>query len=242
MKLLLILGDDETYKILRRCVEPLGFEFVRYSHVLKAMDNLDEVDPHGIIISARDFPRHWKILANFVRNERPKESCPLIILKGKDFPAEDASKASFLGVSAIVNETLEDSSEISRLQEILGRYTQVKEKRRARRFHAEPQHRFGFVFIRPGVNRILITGVVKDISLGGLTLQPDDLSLLSSLQNEAASKAELNECSLRAGDSILSPLCRVNRIGQGIVITFSSFPDEEQEVLGSYLASLSDQK
>jgi len=239
MKLLLILGDDETCKTLTRCVEPLGFEFVRYNHVLKAMDNLDEVAPHGIIISARDFPRHWKILANFVRGEQPKETCPLIILKGDDFPAEDASKASFLGVSGIINEALNDPAEISRLQEILGRYIPVKEKRRTGRFCVEPQHRFGFVFIRPGANRTLITGAVKNISAGGLSFQPDDVSLLTSFPEDITSSTVLSECSLRAGDAILSPLCRVNRIGQSIALAFSSFPDGEQEVLNSYLESLS---
>jgi hypothetical protein len=80
-------------RILYLYVKPLGFELIRYHHVLKAMDNIDETDPSGIIISARDFPRHWKTMVQFVRSERPKDACPIIILKGENFPLEETSKA-----------------------------------------------------------------------------------------------------------------------------------------------------
>ena len=239
MKLLLVLGDDDTYKTLKRYIKPLGFDFVRYNHILKAMDNVDEVDPDGIIISARDFPRHWKIMAKFIRGERPKELCPLIILKGKDFSTDDASKASFLGVSAIVSELLDDFSEVSHLQAILGRYTPIKEKRRSRRLHTEPRHKFGFVCIRSGVRRTLITGTIKNISAGGMMFQPDDSSAIVQLLQDVMTSTELNDCSLRAGDSILSPVCRVLRIDRNIAFSFSSFPDGEQEILNSYITSLS---
>jgi len=233
MKLLLILCDDDTYKHITYYVKPLGFEFVRYTNVQKAMDNIDEIDPHAIIISARDFPRHWKTLAKFVRNERPKDGFPFIVLKGENFAVEEASKASFLGISGIVNESLESSSEISRIQGILSRYMPVDERRHNRRFRTEPLHRFGFVFLHPD-NQILITGVVKDISSGGLSFLPDNSSLLK----EIISDMELADCSLRTGDSILSPICRVTRMGRIISLMFFFFPDEEQEILNRYLEKL----
>jgi hypothetical protein len=67
MKLLLVLGSDETGNLISSYVEPLGFNLIRYRHVIKAMDNVDEIDPTGIIISARDFPRHWKVLVQIGR-------------------------------------------------------------------------------------------------------------------------------------------------------------------------------
>ena len=121
MKLLLVLADDTSHKLIAHYVKPLGFELIRYVHVLKAMDNIDEVAPHAIIISARDFPRHWKIMVQFVHNQRPKNDCPIIILRGDQFSVEEASKASFLGVSGIVTERLENLAEIEQLQRILTR-------------------------------------------------------------------------------------------------------------------------
>ncbi|MCL2382114.1 MAG: PilZ domain-containing protein [Treponema sp.] len=233
MKLLLILGDDETQERVASHVRPLGFELIRYTHVLKAMDNIDEIDPRAIIISARDFPRHWKIITRFVRDERDKDACPIIILRGKDFPVEDASKASFLGVNGIIAETLEDSAEINRLQEILGRCIPAGEKRKFRRFYTEPWQRFGFVFIHPG-SYALITGAVKNISPGGLSFLPDRPPLL----NDIAPDTELKDCSLRAGDSILSPVCRINKMGRIVSLEFFSFPEGEREALNKHLQSL----
>ena len=233
MKLLLVLCEDDTYKLITHYVKPLGFEFIRYTHVLKAMDNIDEIDPHAIIISARDFPRHWKTMVNFVRTERPKDGFPFIVLKSDGFAVEEAAKASYLGVSGLVTETLENSSEISRLQGILSRYMPVDERRRSRRFQTESWQRFGFVFTLPD-NQLLITGVVKDISSGGLSFLPDNSSLLKDM----ISDMELAECSLRAGNSILSPICRVTRMGRIISLMFFFFPGEEQNILNNYLESL----
>ena len=233
MKLLLILGDDDTYRLITRYIKPLGFEFVHYTHVLKAMDNIDEIDPHAIIISAKDFPRHWKTMTHFVRNERAKDACPLIVLKGDNFSMEEASKASFLGVSGLIVEALDSSAEIGRLQGILSRYMPVDERRRSRRFQTEPWQRFGFVFTRPD-NHILVTGATKDISAGGLSFMPDNPSLLKDLSIDT----ELKDCSLRVGDSILSPICHITRTGRIISMAFFSFPEGEQTVFNKYLEHL----
>jgi len=233
MKLLLVLGDEATYRLITHYIRPLGFEFVHYTHVLKAMDNIDEVDPHAIIISARDFPRHWKTMTHFVRNERAKDACPLIVLKGDSFTTEDAAKASFLGVSGLIIEALDSPAEIGRLQGILSRYMPVDERRRSRRFQTEPWQRFAFVFTRPA-NHALVTGAVKDISAGGLSFMPDNPSLLKDM----SIGSELKECSLRAGESLLSPICHIARAGRIISLSFFSFPEGEQTVLNKYLEHL----
>jgi hypothetical protein len=233
MKLLLVLGSDDTYNLISLYVKPLGFELIRYHHVLKAMDNIDETDPSGIIISAKDFPRHWKTMVQFVRSERPKDACPIIILKGDSFPLEETSKAFFLGVSGIVSETLDNSSEVDRLQGILSRYMPVDEKRRARRYHAENWQHFNFIFARPK-DQILVTGEVKTISSGGLSFLPDHSNLMKDLNLNT----ELTECSLRAGNSILTPVCRLARTGRIVSMEFLSFQDDEQDVLDKYLESL----
>ena len=233
MKLLLVLGDDDTYKLITHYIKPLGFEFIRYTHVLKAMDSIDEIDPNAVIISARDFPRHWKIMTKFIRDERAKDVCPLIILKGKDFPVEEASKASFLGASGIVPENLDNFTDINRLQGILSRYIPLNEKRRIRRHHTEHWQRFGFVFNRPD-NGVLITGAVRDISSGGLSFLPDNSLILNGLTGNT----ELGNCSLRTGDAILSPVCQITRMGRTISMMFLSFPEGEHEILSKYLEKL----
>jgi hypothetical protein len=233
MKLLLVLGSDESYELISTYVKPLGFDLIRYRHVLKAMDNVDEIDPAAIIISARDFPRHWKILIQFVRSWRSKEDCPIIILKGKNFPIEETSKAFFLGVSGIVEESLEDPLELDRLQSILSRYIPVDEKRKSHRFHAEAWNRLGFMISNP-VDQIIIPGEVKTISNTGLSFSPTN----SSMMKDITLDMEISECSLRAGDAILSPVCKLVRTGRIVSLEFVSFPEEEQKILEDYLEDL----
>jgi len=232
MKLLLVLGSNETYEVISRFVKPLGFELVRYHNVLKAMDNIDEADPTGIIISARDYPRHWKTMVQFVRAERPKSSCPIIILKGSAFTVDDSTQASFLGVSGIVTESPDNLAEFGRIQEILCRYLPTDEKRRTRRYYVQPWQRLKLVIALPG-DYALVTGELKTISTGGVSFLPDHSKVLE--------KTMLNEifdnCSLRVGDAFISPKCRLVRSGRIISMEFMTFPEKEKSILDDYLIS-----
>jgi hypothetical protein len=233
MKLLLILGSDETFNLVSHYIKPLGFDIIRYSHVLKAMDNIDEVDPAGIILSANDFPRHWKILVHFVRVNRDKDRCPIVLLTGEKFPMEEASKAFYVGVSGIVPETLEEPSQVTKLQNVLSRYIPVKEKRRSTRFFVEPWQHCALIFANP-INKVIITGEIKTIARFGLSFHPDHSSLLENLYLGTV----VPECSLRLDDAILSPECRLARNGRIIALEFINFPPNEQEVLNAYLENL----
>jgi len=227
------MDSDESYELISLYVKPLGFEIIRYRHALKAMDNIDEIDPRAIVISARDFPRHWKTMVQFFRNERSKEDCPIIILTGDDFTPEEMSKASFLGVNATISDVLDSPSEIERLHEVMNQCLPVAEKRRSSRYHVEPFHRIGFVFVHP-YDEVLITGTVMDISTGGLSLQLDDPSLIRDIRLDT----ELTECSLRIGEAFLDPVCRFARTGRIISFEFLSFPEGEDVTLKMYLDGL----
>jgi hypothetical protein len=229
MKLLLVVGSDDTYNLISLYIKPLGFELIRYRHVIKAMDNVDEVDPAGIIISANDFPRHWKALVQFVRADRPKEVCPVIVLKGQDFPLEESSQAFFIGVSGLVDETL-GNADLERLQTIISRYIPVEDRRRAQRFFVEDRKSFGFLTSNP-LDKTLIPGDIKTVSFTGFSFLP----VYSALVKDITLFMELPDCSLRVGDRILSPVCRLVRTGRIIAMEFVSFPPGEQDYLKKYL-------
>jgi hypothetical protein len=233
MKLLLVLASDDTFNNVSLFLKPLGFELIRYRHVLKAMDNIDEVDPTGILISANDFPRHWKTLVQFVRAERPKSECPIVLLKGEKFPMEETNKALHLEVNGIVLESLKDSMEIDQIQSILARYVPVDDKRKNRRFRTESWARMGFMFSNP-VDEKIITGTVKTVSNTGLSFEPDHPVLIKDLKMDA----EIPGCSFRAGSAILSPACALRRTGKIISLEFLSFPGDEKETLEAYLEDL----
>jgi hypothetical protein len=230
MKLLVILGADETCQIITHYVKPLGFDIIRYNHAVKAMDNISEIDPVGVILSARDYPRHWKVLVQFIRSTKPKEVCPIVLLTGNGFSIEDTSKALYLGVSGLVPEVLKAPSEIGRLQDILSRYIPVEERRKFRRSFIEPWQRCGLLFVNP-IKKVLVSGEVKTLSIGGGSFVPSHHALLEDLLLDT----DLPDCSLRIGDEILSPKCRLIRTGRIIALKFISFPGGEQALLNSYL-------
>jgi DNA-binding response OmpR family regulator len=233
MKLLVILASDEVFETISENISPLGFDCIRYQQVLKAMDNIDEIDPTGVIISAGDFPRHWKIVVQFIRYERDKESCPIIVLKGKDFPLEEASKAFYLGVNGIVAENMDNPVEMDRLQKVLGRYVHMADKRRNSRFHLEAWTNIGFCAVNP-LNRQIITGQVKTISNNGMSFRPE----ISLNLDELTPNIELSECSLRLGDDMLNPICRLVRIVQDVSLEFIFLSDFEQILLDDFLEGL----
>jgi len=230
MKLLLVVGSDATFNLVSTYIGPLGFELIRYRHALKAMDNIDEVDPEAVIISAEDFPRHWKTLVQFIRSERPKDKTAIVILKGPNFPFEEAAKASYIGVSGIVSENLDQSEELDRLQSILGRYISVDDSRGAKRVRPAEWDRVGFVFSR-AEDATLVSGTVETISLTGLSFLPDR----SALIKDSPPGTEFPNCTLRVGEALLSPVCRLVRTGRIVSIHFVSFPGGEHAVLEKYL-------
>jgi hypothetical protein len=238
MKLLLVFSADDNCNIVSRNIRPLGFEMIRYRQVLKAMDNIDEINPSAIVLSARDFPRHWKFLVQFVRAERANETCPIIILKGGNFSTEEMTSAYFLGVSGIIDDSLNNPAEISRLKNILSHYAPQEEKRKHRRFHMEPWHRACILAVNRR-ERSLVTGDVENISSGGLAFVPANCAPVGAAPMGGASLGDqLDECSLRLGDSILSPVCRLVRAGEKPAVEFASFPGDEQRIFDQFIQQL----
>jgi hypothetical protein len=231
MKLLTILASDNNQEVISRCVKPLGFDVIRYKHVLKAMDNIDEIDPTGIIISASDFPRHWKPLVQFVRAERSKETTPIIILHGDNFLLDETNKAFYLGVNGVFFENLEEAMEIDRLQNILKNAVPAGEKQKANISKFNQDTPIAFMFSHPE-NGKLITGTIKDISQTGLTFQPDNINLVKDI----SLSTEIPLCSLRLGSEIISPLCKLIRAGDDISLKFVQCDEFDQNVLNEYFA------
>jgi hypothetical protein len=230
---MLILASDKIPGLISANLRPMDFDLIQYRHVLKAMDNLDEIDPACIIISTDDFPRHWKALVQFVRCERSKERCPIILLKETDFSQEEASKAFFIGTSSIIAGDLSRSPVMDRLQGILERYLDILDKRKARRYRAGAWTRFGFYLAHP-VSKVIITTTVKTLSSTGISLEPDNPGLTEDL----AKGVELHECSLRVGNDIISPICRLLRKKPDMAMEFIFLSKVEQIILDNYLESI----
>jgi hypothetical protein len=233
MKLLLVLASDKTYENVSLFLRPLGFELIRYRHVQKAMDNIEEIDPAGIIISAKDFPRHWKTMVSFIRHDRPQNECAIVILKGDVFPEDEINKATALNVDGLMLESLEKPEETEKLQAILTRCASGEDKQKSRSGPENWSH-MGFVFSHPEDEKI-ITGTVKNVSSAGISFKPDHPGMVENIE----AGTEIQNCSLRMGDGILSPVCTVCGTAEEVItLEFLSFPGTEKETLDVYLENL----
>jgi hypothetical protein len=234
MKALLVVETDRIAQIAKFYLRPLGFEVLWYRNPLKAMDNIDEVDPDVVICSAEDFPRHWKPLVQFIRQGRDRESCVVVLLRGERFSFEEAAKALQIGVNGVVSEELEEPAERLNLQRILRRYIPIDESRSNDRICPSPHDRLEFAFSLPGDLR-LVSGKIESISSSGLLFKPDDPLAAENLKRGD----ELAECSIRVGDSLLSVAARVIRSGRVLALEFSRMRSEDRLALADYLDSWS---
>src|SRR6056297_1331296 len=144
MKILLVSERDELKGYIRRNFMPRGAEIIQYYNPIKAMDNLDEIDPDVVLFSAQDFPRHWKPFLIFLRDSRAREQCVFVVLTGGEFDHEEADKAQALQVNGIVDERLQDRRELARLKDLVNRYRDIGDARGERRLVPTQTDRVGF--------------------------------------------------------------------------------------------------
>ncbi|MGO8694483.1 MAG: PilZ domain-containing protein [Rectinemataceae bacterium] len=232
MKALLLIENDRIADIARFYLRPLGFEAVRYRSPLKALDNLEEIEPNAIIVSARDFPRHWKILTQVARAKWGKDACVIVLLKGELFPFEEAAKAVHIGVNGVVRDNLDDRHEQTQFQHLLKRYVTVEESRSAERVAPSAWDRLDFMFAHP-LSFSPVAGRLETVSLAGISFLPDIPALVADLEPGG----RIEDCSLRVGDRILSLSCEVVRSDRVLGLSIAEMAVEDRAFLENYLAS-----
>jgi hypothetical protein len=232
VKALLVIESDRIADIARFYLKPLGFEAIRYRNPVKAIDNLEELAPDAVIMSARDFPRHWKILAQVIRAERDKGDCVIVLLKGDSFPLEEAAKVAELGINGVVFDDLGDRREQGRFQELLKRYIVVDEDREADRMAPSTWDQLDFMFAHP-LSLSPITGKLEAISSTGLSFVPD----LPSLTSDLLAGELIEDCSMRIGPDIVDLSCRVVHADRVLGLEYERLSDDSRSKLAVYIAS-----
>ncbi len=232
MKALLLIESDRVADIVRFYLRPLGFEAIRYRNPVKAIDNLEELEPDAIIVSARDFPRHWKVLTQTIRAEKDKNECVIVLLKGETFPLEEAAKAVHMGVNGVVKDVLDDRREQNRFQQLLKRYMVVDDERAADRVMPSPWDKLDFMFAHPS-SLAPIAGRLETISSTGLSFVPDAPALAFDL----SAGQMIEDCSMRVGTDIISLSCKVMRSGRVLGLEIEAISEEDRSRLERYLGS-----
>ncbi|ADN02107.1 PilZ domain-containing protein [Spirochaeta thermophila] len=220
MKVLLVTDREDLPRLVEGAFPPHMLEVVHYWHPVKAMDNLEEVDPDLVIFNAEDFPRHWKTFTSFLKATLPAP-VPVVLLVGDSFSEEESAKATTLGVRALLSSNLEEREERLRLRQIITRYGEFREQRRHGRYVPTPGEPVRFIFTHPGRNR-LVFGSVEDISEQGMRFKPEAPHLVSDLKQGQL----LSTCSLRIGDRIHTLSCTVASRDDSLHLVFTEATED----------------
>ena len=101
MKALVISDRQEIIDYVTPLVKQKGFDLIHYRWIIKALDNIEEISPEAIIVSASSYPRHWKTLAQFAKSEITGFVPKIILYSERDFSEEDIKKSEILGIDGI---------------------------------------------------------------------------------------------------------------------------------------------
>ena len=103
MKALVISDNQEIVDSLQSYLKENNFDIIIYRWLLKALDNIEEIHPDIIFVSACEYPRHWKTLASFVKSGIGGNNIKLFHYDPVPLSEEEVKKAHELGVQALIN-------------------------------------------------------------------------------------------------------------------------------------------
>lgn len=115
MKAVIIAESENIIEEFSQYYKSNGYDIIVYHWLMKAMDNIEEIDPDLIFINAEEYPRHWKILCQYITgiNKSPK----IVLYSSSNLKDEDNEKAKILNIDSVINST-EDLEEVCTLEEL----------------------------------------------------------------------------------------------------------------------------
>ena len=98
MKALVISDRSEIIDYVTPLLKEKGFDLIHYRWIIKALDNIEEIQPDVIVLSAGEYPRHWKTLAGFVQSGIGGNDVKMYLYETTPLSEEDQKKADDLGI------------------------------------------------------------------------------------------------------------------------------------------------
>ncbi|MBQ0003614.1 MAG: hypothetical protein KBT21_08750 [Treponema sp.] len=180
MKALLIADDDIVINKIKSKLIDDGFDVITYKWLVKALDNVEEISPEVIIISASSYPRHWKTLVQFVQSGIEGFIPKIILYCEREFDEDDVKKSEVLNITGIFNSI--DEEGLSELSDILAN---------------KDSKNCSLIFTNPK-NGVFVTGKVSKFEDNVISFIPDTPSYISSLSEDE----EILQATLKNKNSI----------------------------------------
>ena len=123
MKALLVADNKLVIDNISQILETAGYDVIIYNWLLKALDNVEEISPHLIVVSAKDYPRHWKTLAQYAsmgfRSYKPQ----IILYAEGGLSDDDMQKAKTLNIRGVFESV--DVKGLDQLRKILTKESDI---------------------------------------------------------------------------------------------------------------------
>lgn len=125
MKAVIIAESENIIEEFSQYYKENGYDLIVYRWLMKAMDNIEEIDPDLIFINAEEYPRHWKVLCQYVAglNKNPK----IVLYSSSVLNDEDKNKAKILNIDSVINSS-EDLQEICTLEDLCPTTTESEQE------------------------------------------------------------------------------------------------------------------
>jgi DNA-binding response OmpR family regulator len=216
---MLVDGLEEDRGFFTKPLLKNGISLIHYLNPVKALDNLQEIQPDAIVFVLEDYPRHWKAMLKVVRETRTREECPFLLLS-RDTPDEETvHKAMYLGGNGFVRWAEESENVVFRIMEILGRYIALPNMRsNQQKFTTEGS----IVFSHP-MNGTLISGDLISFETNHLVIMPSHRKLCFDLEPGTI----LTDCSLQVEQEFMSVHLKVVKNTGNLIAEFTDMPEED---------------
>jgi hypothetical protein len=101
MKAIVISDDNDVIEKVDTILTAHHYDPIVYRWLLKALDNVEEIRPDVVVISACDYPRHWKTFSQFVKSGISGTEPRIILYTPQAFPQTEFEKTKTLGIKGI---------------------------------------------------------------------------------------------------------------------------------------------
>ena len=192
MKTLLVSEDQNALENTSQYLQSIGSETICYHNALKALDNLDEISPHLIIIDAECFPRLWKVFVQFIVCDPKFEKTLFILIANEEQSDEEQEKMEQLGIKRIISPDLTETDK-KVIYNLLTQNNLISERDSTT-----------FIFTHP-LTDVIITGQIISMFSSVIIFAPEK----KMLTNDIKPGTIIKSCTLKIGQAVTEPVVKV---------------------------------
>lgn len=115
MKALIVAEDEELIEKAGNLLKASGYDLIIYKWLLKALENIEEISPDLILISAVDYPRHWKVLTSYA-STLLKNTNIFLYINQVAFSEDEERKAELLNIKACFESFTDFDKELKKFE------------------------------------------------------------------------------------------------------------------------------